>query len=33
MHWTGLDAEAGQSLLDNSQGNLRAAVEHHQTSR
>ncbi len=33
MHWTGLDVEAGQSLLDNSQGNLRAAVEHHQTSR
>lgn len=33
MHWTGLDAEAGQSLLDKSQGNLRAAVEHHQTLR
>jgi N-acetylmuramic acid 6-phosphate etherase len=33
MHWTGLDAEAGQSLLDNCQGNLRAAVEHHQTLR
>ncbi|MDJ0659137.1 MAG: N-acetylmuramic acid 6-phosphate etherase [Crocosphaera sp.] len=27
MHWTGVDAEAGQLLLDNHQGNLRAALE------
>ncbi len=27
MHWTGLDPEAGQLLLDNHQGNLRAALE------
>lgn len=32
MHWTGLTAEAGQSLLDSCQGNLRAAIEHHQAS-
>ena len=33
MHWTGLDVEAGQSLLDNCQDNLRSAVEHHQGSQ
>ena len=27
MHWTGLDPEAGQSLLDNHHGNLRVALE------
>ena len=27
MHWSGLDPEAGQLLLDNHQGNLRAALE------
>ena len=27
MHWTGVAPEVGQSLLDNHQGNLRAALE------
>ncbi|EAZ89861.1 N-acetylmuramic acid 6-phosphate etherase [Crocosphaera chwakensis] len=27
MHWTGVDAEGGQLLLDNHQGNLRTALE------
>ncbi|MGK7956100.1 MAG: N-acetylmuramic acid 6-phosphate etherase [Crocosphaera sp.] len=27
MHWTGLDPEAGQVLLDKHQGNLRTALE------
>lgn len=27
MHWAGVDAEAGQLLLDHHQGNLRAALQ------
>jgi N-acetylmuramic acid 6-phosphate etherase len=27
MHWSGLDAEAGDRLLEKYQGNLRAALE------
>lgn len=28
MHWTGLEAEAGQARLDRYNGNLRAALDH-----
>jgi N-acetylmuramic acid 6-phosphate (MurNAc-6-P) etherase len=27
MHWTGLEAEAGQALLASHHGNLRAALK------
>jgi N-acetylmuramic acid 6-phosphate etherase len=29
MHWTGLDAAAGEQLLAQSQGDLRTALQHH----
>lgn len=32
MNWTGLDAEAGQRLLETHQGNLRTALEHHHST-
>ncbi len=28
MHWTGLDAAAGEALLNRNQGNLRASSKH-----
>ncbi|MEM9272713.1 MAG: N-acetylmuramic acid 6-phosphate etherase [Cyanobacteria bacterium P01_F01_bin.143] len=32
MHWTGLDAKAGEELLEQNQGNLRAALGNQQNS-
>ncbi len=32
MHWTGLDAQQGQQLLDSHQGNLREAIQKHSQS-